>query len=60
METVDQPTAWATPHQPAGFVVQKLRITDAIGGALRSAFQQRRSLPDDMEATLARLDRSAR
>ena len=55
MSTVEQPSAWTTPHQTAGLVVEPPRPTDAIGGALRSAFAQRRALPAEIEATLAQL-----
>jgi len=48
--------------QPEGpspeFRVEAPRAGDAIGGALRGAFERDLGLPDDMAAMLRRLDRN--
>ncbi len=49
------------PHQsheasPSGFRVEPPRASDAIGVALRDAFEREVRLPDDMAAILRRLN----
>lgn len=39
-----------------GYVVRRPRLTDVVGHALRSAFDESNCLPDDMASVLRKLD----
>ncbi|WP_162233425.1 hypothetical protein [Sphingomonas sp. Leaf38] len=41
-------------------VVRRPRVTDAVGHALRNAFSEQNSVPDDMAQLLSRLDGTGR
>ena len=47
----------APEAQPPAYRVEPLRASDAIGLALRDAFERELGLPDDMAAMLRRLHR---
>lgn len=49
----------APEAQPPAYRIEVPRVGDAVGVALRDAFEREIGMPDDMRAMLRRLDRAS-